>query len=79
MAKRVRSATIRIYNKSAQLIPIQIKPPGGDFFLHEQQIRIPPGKSVTVMKDHILLEQVMNLKARGMLQITNDSEAVTAE
>lgn len=62
---------IRIYNSGKQVIPLQVKPPKGDFFLHEQQVRIMPGKSVLLPKDHVLMDQVKNLSARGMLKVTH--------
>jgi len=65
---------IRIYNKSKQTISLQARPPKGDFFLHEQQIRIGAGKSVTVAKDYLLESQINNLCKRQILQITYDSD-----
>ena len=67
--------TIRISNISNQTISLQVRPPDGDFFLHEQQVHIMSGKEVTLPKDHTLMDQIMNLQARRMLKITHDSEA----
>ena len=67
--------TIRVYNKSKQTISLQARPPGGDFFLHEQQIRIPPRKTVHLNKSYLISEQVRNLQKRGVLQVIFDSDA----
>lgn len=72
-----RTEVIRVYNRSRQTLPLQVKPPGGDFYLHEQQIHLQPGKSVMVPKDHLRMDQVMNLAARGILKVTYDSETTT--
>lgn len=66
---------IRITNSSKQTIPLQARPPKGDFFLHEQQVYIAPGKSVELPKDYVIADQIDNLKARGMLRVTFDGEA----
>lgn len=72
MAKQ-RTEFIRLSNRSTQTIPIQAKPPGGDFYLHEQQIHLRPGKSVVLPRDHVLNDQIVNLVARGYLRITADA------
>lgn len=71
---RTQTEVVRIYNRGKQTIPIQVRPPNGDFYLHEQQVYLQPGKSVMLPKDHLLMDQVTNLSGRGMLQITYDSE-----
>lgn len=75
MAKK-HSATIRIYNRSKQMIPLQVRPPGSDFFSNEQQVRIAPGEDVTLPKSYLLPEQIENLTRRRLLTVTFDSEAV---
>ncbi len=65
---------IRIVNRSLQTIPIQVGPPNGDFYLSEQQIHLGRGQSVELPKDHVRMDQVNNLKARGMLSVTFDSQ-----
>lgn len=69
-----RVEVIRVYNRSKQSIPLQVRPPHGDFYLHEQQVYIVPGKSVMLPKDHVLMAQIANLQGRGMLKVTFDSE-----
>lgn len=66
---------VRIYNNSKQVIPIHINPPGGDFFLNEQQVHLRPSKSVMLPKDHLRWEQISNLSARGILRVIYDSSA----
>ena len=61
---------VEIMNISKQMIPLQVKPPGGDFYIEEQQIRLRPGKSAVVPKDHLLWSQIENCKARGQLKVT---------
>lgn len=73
--KQRRSESIRLYNRGKQMLPIQVCPPKGDFYLHEQQVRLAPGKSVLLPKDHLRMEQVTNLAARGLLKVTYDSES----
>lgn len=73
---RKRTEVIRIYNKGKQTIPLQVKPPKGDFYLHEQQIHLRPGKSVLLPKEHVRMDQVTNLTAKGMLKTTFDSSEV---
>ncbi len=78
MAK-VKSGVIRVYNKSKQTINLQVKPPGGDFFLHEQVVNLRPGKTVRLPKDHVNDSQIVNLQKSGQIQVIFDSEAVGAE
>ena len=65
---------IRIYNRSKQMIPLQARVPGGDFYTSEQQIRLNPGQDALVPKSHLLMDQVQNLQKRGMIQIYYDSD-----
>lgn len=74
-ANRARTEVIRILNRSRQMVPLQVRPPDGDFFLHEQQVFLQPGKSVLLPKDHVRMEQITNLKARGVIQTIYDSES----
>ena len=73
-----KSAVIRIYNCSKQMIPIQVRAPGSDFYTNEQQVRIGSGKDVTLPKSHLRMEQVENLQKRRMIQVVYDSEAEEA-
>ena len=75
MAKK-HTATVRIYNRSKQMVPLQVRAPGSDFFSNEQQVRILPGKDVTLPKSYLLPDQVENLTKRRMITVTYDSEAV---
>jgi len=70
---------VRIYNRSKQTIPLQAKPPGGDFFLHEQAVQLGPGKTVTLPKSYINAQQVENLQRRRQIQVIFDSEVVAAQ
>lgn len=67
MAKNVKFVTI--CNRSRQTIPLQVKPPGGDFYMQERQVRIPAGKSVQLPADYLMDAQVENLQAKQELQI----------
>ncbi len=73
MAK-IKDGVLRIYNSSKQMIPIQVKPPGGDFYTSEQQIRLAPGKDVVLPKSHLRMAQIDNLKRRRMLKVVYDSD-----
>lgn len=64
---------IKIYNKSGQMVPLQIQVPGSDFY-DERQVHLSPGKSVTLDKSQVRLEQISNLKRMGILTVSYDSE-----
>jgi len=66
--------TIKVYNTSGQLIRLQLRPPGGEFYSTEQQVGISPGQVVSLPKSHVLKEQIENLQRRQMLQVLYDSE-----
>ena len=76
---RQRAEVVRVYNRGRQTIPLQVRPPGGDFFLTEQQVHLAPGKSVLLPKDHLRMDQVTNLAARGVLKVTYDSETTASQ
>ena len=65
---------VQLYNCSRQMIPISVRPPGGDFFLHEQAIYLRPGKVVRLPKNFLNESQITNLTAKRMLKIMHDSE-----
>ena len=74
MAEKKRSHVVRIYNSSRQMIPIQVRTPGSDFYSNEQQIRLAPGQDTLLPKSHLRAEQIQNLKARGFIKVIYDSE-----
>ncbi len=76
MAKKARSAMVRLYNCSKQMIPLQVRAPGSDFFSNEQQVRLEPGKDVMLPKSYLRTDQIDNLRKRRMIQVNYDSEAV---
>ena len=69
MASRVETSDVVITNRCRQMIPIQVRPPKGDFFYEEHQIRIQPGKSVTMPKHFLNWAQIENCKARGDISV----------
>lgn len=69
-----KTAVIRVYNNSKQLIQLQVRAPGSDFFTNEQQVRIPPGGDVLLPKSHLRQDQVENLQKRGFIKIVYDSQ-----
>ena len=73
MAK-TKSAVVRIYNCSKQMIALQLRPPGSDFFRNEQQVRINPGNDALLLKSHLRIEQVTNLQKKRMIQVVYDSD-----
>lgn len=77
--KTTRGAMLRIYNCSKQLIPLQVRPPGGDFYTSEQQVRLAPGGDVLLPKTHLRQEQIENLQKRRMIRILYDSESEAEE
>lgn len=66
---RQASEILSIYNKSKQTISLQARPPKGDFFLDEQQIRIRPKETVQLDARYIMEEQIKNLASKGLLKI----------
>jgi hypothetical protein len=71
---RETNFVVQIYNSSRQMIPISVRPPGGDFFLHEQTIYLRPGKTVRLPKSFLNDSQVSNLTTKRMIRILHDSE-----
>lgn len=75
----VKSDVVQIYNRSKQTIPLQAKPPSGDFFLHEQAVQLGPGKTVKLPKSYINEAQIENLQRRRQIQVIFDSEVAAAQ
>ena len=63
---------IRVYNNSKQLLSLQVKPPGGEFYSSEQQVRLLPGQDCLLPKSYIMSEQIENLRARGVIKVVYD-------
>lgn len=76
MAKS-KTRVVRLYNSSKQMIPLQVRAPGSEFYTGESQVRLDPGKDVSLPYDHLRHEQIDNLKRRGMIKVLYDSQ--TAE
>lgn len=68
---------VLIANKTKQEIPLQVKPPNGDFFSQEQQIRLRPvgkrGSTVVIPEQYLNSAQVENCKARGFISVTRSA------
>lgn len=64
-----KSPVLTIYNCSNQMIPIQVRTPGGNFYTSEQQVQIGPGSKIEVPESHVLESQIANLQGRGVLKI----------
>ncbi len=65
---------VRIENLSRQMIPLQVKPPNGDFYVEEQQIRLSPagkkGCAVKLPKKYLNMAQIENCKSRRFISVT---------
>ncbi len=72
---KIKSAVVRLYNRSRQLISIQVKPPKGDFYMHEQTVHLHPKKTVTLPKSHLNHDQISNLQKKRIIQVLFDSES----
>jgi len=70
-----KTATCRILNTSQQTISLQVKRPGGDFYVHEQQVRLNPGQHVLLPKNHLNENQIRNLRSKRIIRLTFDSDA----
>lgn len=71
-----KSPMVRVYNNSRQMIPLQVRSPGADFYTGEQQVRLAPGRDVLLPKNHLRSDQIENLQKRGMIKIVYDSEMI---
>jgi hypothetical protein len=71
---REANHVVQIYNCSNQMVPISVRPPRGDFFLHEQTIYLQPGKNVRLPKSFLNDSQIANLTTKRKLKILHDSE-----
>ncbi len=67
------SEMIKVYNCSRQVIALQARHPGADFYT-EQQIRIAPSKQVSLLKSHINQSQIENLQSKRLIRVVYDSE-----
>lgn len=76
MSKAKKSHVVRIYNASKQLIQLQVRAPGGDFFTNESQVRIKPGQDALLPKSHLRADQIENLTKKGFIKVLHDSEVV---
>jgi hypothetical protein len=65
---------ITIYNNTNNIVQIQIREPGKDFYVSEQTIRIPPKKSYRARADYFNSHQLQNLKERGEIKVLMDTE-----
>ncbi len=63
---------VRIYNKSKQTIMLEACVPGGDFYIHRQQLHIKPGKHVMIYKSYLNKKQIENLVKKGFISIIYD-------
>ena len=64
------SKMVAITNRTRQMIPIQVRPPKSDFFYEEKQMRIAPGRSVTLPKSHLNWQQIENCRGRGDISVS---------
>ena len=67
MSKNTKFVTI--VNTSKQMIPLQVKQPGADFYVAERQVRIRPGKQVQLPADYLMDAQLENLRSRKDIQV----------
>lgn len=74
--KATKSHVIRVYNCSKQMIQLQARAPGSDFYSSEIQVRLMPGKDAVLPKSYLYSEQIKNLQAKKMIQVLHDSETI---
>jgi hypothetical protein len=66
---------VTLYNPRSQAVPIRQRPPGSDFFTHEQTITI-RGKSLAkVPKNFLDWDQIKNLQMRGHIKVIGTATA----
>jgi len=66
------TGNVMITNTCRQMIPLQVKPPKGDFYYEEHQIRLNPGQSVTLPTRYLNLSQIENCKSRGNIRTRDE-------
>lgn len=59
---------VTIYNKSRQMVPLQLSDVGADFY-QQQQAHLMPSKKMTIPTKYLNISQVNNLLAKGFLLI----------
>lgn len=64
--------SVLITNRSRQMIPLQVRPPSGDFYYEEHQVRLLPGRSVLLPKQFLNTSQIENCRARGDISVVED-------
>ena len=69
-----KSRIVTLYNASKQSIPVQVRPPGSDFYSGEQQVWIKPGGNVQLPWDYLNQDQIDNLLRRSILKKIYDSK-----
>lgn len=67
-----KNVNVTISNRSRQMIPLQIRPPKGDFFYEEHQVRINPGATAQVPKRYLNWAQIENCKGRGDISVVEE-------
>jgi hypothetical protein len=72
-----KTRVVRVYNNSKQMIPLQVRIPGSEFYTGESQVRLDPGQEALLPFNHLRADQIDNLRRRGMIKILYDSQ--TAE
>lgn len=70
VSKSDDKSEIVITNKSRQMLSLQVKPPNGDFYYEEYQIRIMPGKSTKIPRRYLNWSQIENCRGKGMISIS---------
>jgi hypothetical protein len=66
---RSNDGEVMITNRGRQMIPLQVRPPKGDFYYEEHQVRLCPGRSVTLPKRYLNYAQLENCRSRGDITI----------
>ncbi len=72
---KTKSGIIRIYNNSGQMVSLSLRAPGGDFYVAESQVRIMPKKTADLPRSHVLMDQINNLRGRGVIRVLHDDDA----
>ena len=66
--KKQDEETVEITNCSKQSINIQTREPGQDFYLGEASVMLRRNQSVTRPVSRVMMEQLNNLRKRGMIR-----------
>jgi hypothetical protein len=74
--KKSITSIVRLMNIGRQSIPLDVKPPGGDFYSDRSTVYLHPNKVVDLPKSYLNMDQINNLQKKRHLKIVRDEEQI---